>query len=143
MLNLPKEVLLFFVSNYYDIILAVVLSIGVAFLLSKALRRGSHKADGIPGRLGLPLVGETFSFLAATNSTKGCYDFVKLRRLWHGKWFKTRLFGNIHVYVPSVEGAKTILRNDFGLFNRAYVKSMADTVGRKSLLCAPQETQKD
>ncbi|CAK9141289.1 unnamed protein product [Ilex paraguariensis] len=142
MLNLPKEELLFFVRNHYDIILAAVLSIGVTFFLSKLLRRGSDRTDGIPGRLGLPVVGETFSFLAANNSTKGCYDFVKLRRLWYGKWFKTRLFGKLHVYVPTVEGAKTILTNDFRLFNKGYVKSMADAVGKKSLLCAPQESHK-
>ncbi|KAH6810186.1 hypothetical protein C2S51_023948 [Perilla frutescens var. frutescens] len=96
--------------------------------------------DEIPGKLGLiPFLGETISFLAATNSTKGCYDFVRQRRLRYGNWFKTRLFGQIHVYVPSVEGAKAVFSNDFVLFNKGYLKSMEDAVGKKSLLCVPRE----
>lgn len=60
----------------------------------------------------------------------------------HGKWFKTRLFGKIHIYVPSPEGARTIFSNDFAKFNKGYVKSMADAVGKKSLLCVPVESHK-
>lgn len=46
------------------------------------------------------------------------------------------------MFVPSVEGAKTIFANDFTLFNKGYVKSMADAVGRKSLLCVPHDSHK-
>lgn len=60
----------------------------------------------------------------------------------HGNWFKTRLLGKIHVFVPSTEGARTIFANDFVNFNKGYVKSMADAVGEKSLLCVPHESHK-
>lgn len=60
----------------------------------------------------------------------------------HGRWFKTRLFGKIHIFVPNPEGARTIFANDFVLFNKGYVKSMADAVGKKSLLCVPVESHK-
>ncbi|KAK3007509.1 hypothetical protein RJ639_014496 [Escallonia herrerae] len=110
MLILPREELIFFFMNHYDLILAVLVSIGVTIFLSKALRSGK---GGIAGQLGLPFVGETFSFLSATNSTKGCYDFVRLRRLC-----------------------------DFLLYNKGYVKSMADAVGKNSLLCVPKESHK-
>ncbi|KAK9285006.1 hypothetical protein L1049_024188 [Liquidambar formosana] len=142
MLNLAKEELLFLVHSYYDIIMVAVLSIGVTFLASKAWTRVSSGKASIPGRLGLPFLGETLSFLSATSSTKGCYDFVRVRRQWYGKWFKTRIFGKIHVFVPSTEGAKKIFTNDFVQFNKGYVKSMADAVGEKSLLCVPQESHK-
>lgn len=66
-------------------------------------------------------------------------DFCETR---HGKWFKTRIFGKTHVFVPSIEGAKTIFSNDFAQFNKGYVKSMADAVGEKSLLCVPHESHK-
>lgn len=83
MLNLSKEELLFQAWNYYDIIVVAVFSIGITCFVSKALRRViTHEKGGIPGRLGLPFLGETFSFLSATNSTRGCYDFVRLRRQW-------------------------------------------------------------
>lgn len=73
---LSKEELPFQVQNYY-VIIVTVLSLSVAFFISKSWGR---KAE-IPGWLGLPFIGETFSFFSATNSTKGCYNFVKLRRL--------------------------------------------------------------
>ncbi|KAL3527135.1 hypothetical protein ACH5RR_011791 [Cinchona calisaya] len=134
-----SDYLVFLMVNYHDIILVSVLALGVAFFLSRGT---TGEKSGIPGRLGIPYLGETLSFLLATNSYKGCYDFVRLRRSWYGKWFKTRIFGKIHVFVPSVEGAKTIFTNDFVLFNKGYVKSMADAVGKKSLLCIPKEGHK-
>lgn len=137
-----KEELLVFIHSYYDIILAAVISLGATVLITKALRGVEQGKHAIPGRLGLPFIGETFSFLSATNSTKGCYEFIRLRRLWYGKCFKTRIFGKIHVFVPSTESAKTIFGNDFVKFNKGYVKSMADAVGKNSLLCVPAQSHK-
>lgn len=134
---LSNEELLFQVQNYY-VIIVTVFSLGVAFFISKSWGR---KAE-IPGRLGLPFIGETLSFFSATNSTKGCYNFVKVRRLRYGNWFKTRILGKIHVFVPSTEGAKMIFTSDFANFNKGYVKSMADAVGKNSLLCVPHESHK-
>ncbi|KAK7262887.1 hypothetical protein RJT34_30468 [Clitoria ternatea] len=142
MLNLWREEQLFQVQNCYDMIVIALFSIGVTYLASKAWKRVTNNREDIPGRLGLPFIGETFSFLSASNSTRGCYDFVRLRRFWNGRWFKTRLFGKRHIFVPSPEGAKTIFANDFVLFNKGYVKSMADAVGKKSLLCVPVESHK-
>ncbi|XP_024181556.1 abscisic acid 8'-hydroxylase 3 [Rosa chinensis] len=139
-----KEVLLFLAQKHYETFILAVLSIGVIFLVPKfgwktvAISYRGH----IRGRLGLPFIGETFSLLSATNSTKGCYEFVRLRRQWYGKWFKTRIFGKIHVFVPSAEGAKMIFSNDFVKFNKGYVKSMADCVGKNSLLCVPHENHR-
>ncbi|CAN4080114.1 unnamed protein product [Withania somnifera] len=133
---------LLLVSKYY-ILLASILVISItALYLPKVSRRAKDSKGCIPGSLGIPFVGETFALLSATNSVKGCYEFVRLRRDWHGKWFKTRIFGKIHVFVPSVEGAKAIFTNDFALFNKGYVKSMADAVGKKSLLCVPHGSHK-
>ncbi|PHU27067.1 hypothetical protein BC332_05399 [Capsicum chinense] len=144
MLALSMEDILLLVSKYYDILLASILGISVTaiYLIPKVSTRAKDSKSCVPGNLGIPFVGETFALLSATNSVKGCYDFVRLRRERHGRWFKTRIFGKIHVFVPSVEGAKKIFTNDFALFNKGYVKSMADAVGKKSLLCVPQESHK-
>jgi cytochrome P450 family 26 subfamily A len=48
----------------------------------------------------------------------------------------------VHIFIPNPEGARTIFANDFDLFNKGYVKSMADAVGKKSLLCVPVESHK-
>ncbi|KAJ9166840.1 hypothetical protein P3X46_021536 [Hevea brasiliensis] len=141
MLNLFREDVLFLVQNKYDIALVAFLSIATyAFLKARRKVNTSNKEDKIPGGLGLPFVGETFSFLSATNSTRGCYDFVRLRRKWYGKWFKTRMFGKIHVFVPSIEAAKKVFTNDFGEFNKGYIKSMATVVGEKSVFAVPIES---
>ncbi|XP_065851443.1 abscisic acid 8'-hydroxylase 1-like [Euphorbia lathyris] len=114
------------------------IAITLTFIYLRSRRKAA--SGGISGQLGLPLIGETFSFMSATNSAKGCYQFVRLRRLWYGKWFKTRIFGKIHVFVPSREGARQIFSNEFVDFNKGYVKSMADAVGINSLLCVPHHT---
>lgn len=82
MVSLSREELMFFVQNYFDMIMVALFSIGVTYFASKAWKRIAREKEGIPGRLGIPFVGETFSFLSATKSTKGCYEFVRLRRLW-------------------------------------------------------------
>ncbi|KAI3665439.1 hypothetical protein L6452_44066 [Arctium lappa] len=138
MMILQREELYLLINNNYAIILALLSGLLTGFAIKKLTR----PSDAIPGSLGFPLVGETFSLLSAANSSKGCYDFVRLRRLWYGKWFKTRLFGKVHVFVPSAVGAKTILSNEFRLFDKCLVKSMADAVGKKSLLCVPVESHK-
>lgn len=124
-------------KNLYNII--SVVSLMLTYILLRS-RRPKEESGGISGSLGLPLIGETFSFLSATNNEKGCYEFVRLRRLWYGKWFKTNIYGKIHVFVPSREGARQILSNDFVDFNKGYVKSMADCVGHNSLLCVSQQS---
>ncbi|KAI4325463.1 hypothetical protein MLD38_030861 [Melastoma candidum] len=132
------------VKGNSDLLLAVLAALGFYLYFSYKLKGAApdgHKCR-IPGNLGLPFIGETFSFLSATNSTRGCYDFIKLRRLWHGKWFKTRLFGKIHVFVPTTDGAKQVFSSDFVQFNKGYVKSMGDAVGKNSLLCVPHENHK-
>ncbi|CAI9090036.1 OLC1v1024719C1 [Oldenlandia corymbosa var. corymbosa] len=138
---IQSDLIVAMITSNYDVVLPLLLSaLTIAFFLSG--RYPGRKDDVIPGRLGIPFFGETLSFLSATNSDKGCYDFVTQRRSWYGRWFKTRIFGKIHVFVPSVEGAKTVFTNDFTIFNKGYVKSMADTVGNKSLLTSPHESHK-
>ncbi|KAK2657139.1 hypothetical protein Ddye_010191 [Dipteronia dyeriana] len=140
MLNPSKEELILLLHNYDEIIMLAIFSLTVTIFLQKVWRRLASNRSNIPGQLGLPFLGETFSIVSATNSVKGCYNFVKLRRLWYGKWFKTRLFGKIHVFVPSTEGARTIFANEFVNFNKGFMKSMADAVGENSLLCVPHES---
>ncbi|CAN1344322.1 Ent-kaurenoic acid oxidase 2 [Linum perenne] len=137
-----NEEIISVMKNNTDLIIAGFLAIAATLLFSRVWTVVSGKRIDIPGRLGLPLIGETFAFLSATNSFKGCYEFVNLRRSWYGKWFKTRLFGKTHVFVPTSEGARKIFTSDFSCFNKGYVKSMADCVGSKSLLCVPHDSHK-
>ena len=54
------------------------------FQASKILGIGrkSESTAGIPpGNRGLPLIGETLQFMASIKSSRGFYDFVRVRRL--------------------------------------------------------------
>ncbi|KAK8674081.1 hypothetical protein V6N13_112379 [Hibiscus sabdariffa] len=135
------EGLALLVQNHYGILIVAVLSIGITSLLWKAWGSNvdSTDEDGIPGRMGFSFLGETFSFFSACYSTKGFYDFVKQRRKRYGKWFKTRILGKTHVFIPSVEGAKTILSNDFVHFNKSYLSPMKDAMGARSVFLVPHK----
>lgn len=80
---LGKEEHVFLAQSYFNTAVVAVLSIAILVLVPKICwRLRSKNVGGIPGHLGLPFVGETISFLSANNSTKGCYNFVSLRRSW-------------------------------------------------------------
>ncbi|KAF7829643.1 abscisic acid 8'-hydroxylase 4 [Senna tora] len=107
------------------------------FVWQKRWYKNKSKAGNIPpGNEGIPFVGETLHFMAAIRSTKGVYEFVRLRRLRYGKWFKTKILGETHVFMSSMESGRAILNNEVGKFSKRYIKSIAELVGPHSLLSA-------
>ncbi|KAK9129819.1 hypothetical protein Sjap_010306 [Stephania japonica] len=101
----------------------------------------SHDHDHSKGRaprgsLGWPLIGETLQFVAANNSCKGFYDFVQTRRIRYGNCFKTNIFGKTHVFISGTKSARAVLSNDFCIFSKSYMRSIAELVGDESILCA-------
>ncbi|KAK8596720.1 hypothetical protein V6N12_065200 [Hibiscus sabdariffa] len=132
-------------AGSYCLCLYAVLGVGaMAFvmrqlqkMLPQQLNRECSRTDNIPpGSLGFPFIGETIHFMAAINSKKGFYDFVRVRSLRYGNCFKTNIFGETHVFMRSTASAKTILNNELGRFTKRYIKSIAELVGNRSLLCA-------
>jgi len=59
----------------------------------------------------------------------------------YGKCFKTKLFRETHVFISGTESAKVILNNE-EKFSKKYMKSIAELVGRDSLLCAAHQHHK-
>ncbi|KAJ7957775.1 putative Cytochrome P450 [Quillaja saponaria] len=133
----------FLATDYPGICFYVVLIIGALLFLLWHHKRDSKPELCIPpGSRGLPLAGETIQFMAAINSCKGVYKFVQVRRLRYGNCFKTKIFGETHVFVSSTESAKAILNNDMGKFSKRYIKSIAELVGHQSLLCSSHQHHK-
>eukprot|EP01018_Ginkgo_biloba_P035716 Gb_30274 [translate_table: standard] len=123
-------------------ILAIIVS---QFIFKSALQ--NHQCQGLtepepPGSYGWPLLGETLAFIAANKSSKGVYEFVRQRHQRFGDVFKTRIFGNTHVFMPRPEVAKLILSREFSGFTKSYIRSMREAVGDQSLLCVPEQTHK-
>ncbi|KAM6561691.1 hypothetical protein CsatA_030930 [Cannabis sativa] len=115
------------------------------FVLKKIKDRNyQHQStcDIPPGSRGLPFIGETLHFMAAINSTKGFYDFVRVRSLRYGNCFRTNIFGETHVFVSSTESAKAILKNESGKYSKRYIRSVGELVGNESLLCASHQQHK-
>ncbi|KAE8713391.1 Jasmonic acid carboxyl methyltransferase [Hibiscus syriacus] len=91
----------------YCLCLYAVLGLGaMAFVMSQLQKMFQQQqlnwkysmTDNIPpGSLGLPFIGETIQFMAAINSDKGFYDFVRERSLRYGNCFKTNIFGETHL----------------------------------------------
>ncbi|XP_061350817.1 abscisic acid 8'-hydroxylase 4 isoform X3 [Gastrolobium bilobum] len=126
---------------YYICLLLVFLSCQKAWALW--WKSNKYSTVGIPpGNRGLPFVGETLQFMAAINSSKGVYEFVRVRRLRYGNCFKTKLFGETHVFISSTESAKAVLNNEGVKFSKRYIKSIAELVGPDSLLCAAEQHHK-
>ncbi|XP_019174825.1 PREDICTED: abscisic acid 8'-hydroxylase 4 [Ipomoea nil] len=123
---------------YYYMLTFLTLSwLSWKVLTTNRRRKTPPTAAAPPGNLGFPVIGETIQFMAAAaNTQKGFYHFVHLRRLKYGVCFKTRIFGETHVFVSSAEAAKAVLGNEKGRFTKRYIKSIAELVGDQSLLCA-------
>ncbi|CAL8995684.1 unnamed protein product [Prunus brigantina] len=124
---------------------AVIIVLGtLSCLIYHTIKSNNQEstADIPPGSQGLPLIGETLQFMAAINSGKGFYEFVRLRRLRHGNCFRTNIFGETDVFVSSTESAKAILNNDSGKFSKRYIRSIGELVGNQSLLCASHQHHK-
>jgi retinoid hydroxylase len=79
-----------------------------------------------PGNLGLPVIGETISFLYDP-------DFVKKRRQKYGKIFKSSIFGNPTVFISGAEANYFLLTNENKYFTSAWPRSTAILLGKNSL----------
>ncbi|KAK1298676.1 Cytochrome P450 90D2 [Acorus calamus] len=112
----------------------------VTVLLEFSWRLTSSNNEVLPPSSGgFPLIGETLAFLAANNSREGLYDFVKTRRLRYGNCFRTRIFGETHVFVSSTGSAKAVMASDSVGFEKRYMRSIAELLGEQSLLCMSGE----
>ncbi|XP_050228110.1 abscisic acid 8'-hydroxylase 4 [Mercurialis annua] len=136
--------MLHFFLAYANLFFLLVLVSALSTILLKILWHPCHESTPNipPGSRGLPFIGETLQFMAAINSSKGFYDFVRIRRLRYGNCFKTNIFGQTHVFVSTTESAKAILNNESGLFTKRYIKSIGELVGDGSLLCASHQHHK-
>ncbi|KAJ4964255.1 hypothetical protein NE237_024194 [Protea cynaroides] len=135
----------------WGVCMAMAITVAMCLVVTKIFMRRMSRyhdhhqksTDGSipPGSLGFPLIGETLDFMAANCSNKGLYDFVHSRRLRYGSCFKTSIFRRTHIFVSSIKSAKGILMsNDEVNFSKRYIRSIAELVGKESLLCAsPQE----
>ncbi|KAK3422621.1 cytochrome P450 90A1 isoform X2 [Eucalyptus grandis] len=100
-------------------------------LLLRASRR--RRIPLPPGTLGLPLVGETLQLISAYK-TENPEPFIDERVGRFGTLFTTHVFGEPTVFSADPETNRFILQNEGRLFECSYPGSIANLLGKHSLL---------
>lgn len=85
-----------------------VITLSLAFLLSRFLSKKSQTKNVPKGSLGYPIIGETLSFLKAQRQGKGS-EWLEERVSKHGSVFKTSLMGSPTVFIIGQPGNKFVL----------------------------------
>ncbi|KAF8022146.1 hypothetical protein BT93_G2329 [Corymbia citriodora subsp. variegata] len=118
---------LFITIALFSISLTAVLLL----LLIRASRR--QRLPLPPGTLGLPLLGETLQLISAYK-TENPEPFIDERVGRFGTLFTTHVFGEPTVFSVDPETNRFILQNEGRLFECSYPGSIANLLGKHSLL---------
>ncbi|KAK9063375.1 hypothetical protein SSX86_017245 [Deinandra increscens subsp. villosa] len=86
-----------------------------------------------PGNVGLPVIGETFQLISAYK-TENPEPFIDARVSKYGTVFTTHVFGERTVFSADADTNRFILQNEGRLFESSYPSSIANLVGKHSLL---------
>ncbi|XP_076916534.1 3beta,22alpha-dihydroxysteroid 3-dehydrogenase-like [Bidens hawaiensis] len=111
-----------------SLIITLSLSTIITFLLATRRKPGSP-----PGSIGLPFIGETFQLIAAYK-TENPEPFIDTRVSKYGSVFTTHVFGERTVFTADAESNRFILQNEGRFFESSYPGSIANLVGKHSLL---------
>ncbi|KAI6676222.1 hypothetical protein NL676_037018 [Syzygium grande] len=114
------------------LIAIALLSVSLATALLLASRR-RRRLPPPPGTLGLPLVGETLQLISAYK-TENPEPFIDERVGRFGTLFTTHVFGEPTVFSADPETNRFILQNEGRLFECSYPGSIANLLGKHSLL---------
>nr|GLL39566.1 abscisic acid 8'-hydroxylase 3-like [Ipomoea trifida] len=122
------------------IIVAVVLVLSAIVFIQSWL--SPEAMDGLPGTLGWPVVGESFSFISAFSSPAGVYSFIKRRQKLYGKVFKSYVLGRFTVFMTGREAGKILLTGKDGIVSLNLFYTGQQVLGPTSLLQQTGEAHK-
>uniref|UniRef100_A0A0D9W143 Cytochrome P450 n=1 Tax=Leersia perrieri TaxID=77586 RepID=A0A0D9W143_9ORYZ len=115
----------------------VVAACGLIWLRS---RRVSNEMRDIPGTMGWPVIGETFSFISDFSSPAGILTFMRDRQ--QRQVFKTYVLGRITVFMTGREAAKILLSGKDGVVSLNLFYTGKQVLGPTSLLTTNGEEHK-
>ncbi|KAF2291223.1 hypothetical protein GH714_020735 [Hevea brasiliensis] len=98
--------------------------------------------EEIPGTLGWPIVGESFSFISEFSSPSGIYSFMKKRQERYGKVFKSFVLGRFTVFMTGREASKILLTGKDGMVSLNLFYTGQQVLGPTSLLQTTGEAHK-
>ncbi|GKA30165.1 abscisic acid 8'-hydroxylase 3-like protein [Tanacetum coccineum] len=121
--------------NMVGVVIVVGLVLAVvamaALLRAKAFPK---EMDGIPGSLGWPLIGESFSFISEFSSPAGIFSFMNKRQKRYGKVFKSYVLGRYMVFTTGREASKILLTGKDGMVSLNLFYTGQKVLGPNSLL---------
>ncbi|TVU43979.1 hypothetical protein EJB05_03401, partial [Eragrostis curvula] len=124
-------------------LVGLALIFGLIWLRS---RSSSKEMRDIPGTMGWPVIGETFSFISDFSSPDGILSFMRDRQKRHyemfGKVFKTYVLGRITVFMTGREAAKILLSGKDGVVSLNLFYTGKQVLGPTSLLTTNGEEHK-
>ncbi|XP_062101486.1 abscisic acid 8'-hydroxylase 3-like [Humulus lupulus] len=125
-------------------IMGVVSTLVVSvFFVFQILFWATPKAmEDIPGRLGWPIVGESFSFISEFSSPSGIFSFMNKRQQKYGKVFKSFVLGRFTVFMTGREASKILLSGKDGMVSLNLFYTGQQVLGPTSLLQTTGEAHK-
>ncbi|KAI3819161.1 hypothetical protein L1987_12986 [Smallanthus sonchifolius] len=110
----------------------VLVIVAMAFLL-RAIAF-PKEMEAIPGSLGWPLIGESFSFISEFSSPAGIFSFMYKRQQRYGKVFKSYVLGRYMVFTTGREASKMLLTGKDGMVSLNLFYTGQKVLGPNSLL---------
>nr|CAB3502913.1 unnamed protein product [Digitaria exilis] len=120
----------------------VAFAVACAGLIWLRSRSSSKEMRDIPGTMGWPVIGETFSFISAFSNPAGILSFMRDRQKRFGKVFKTYVLGRITVFMTGREAAKILLSGKDGVVSLNLFYTGKQVLGPTSLLTTNGEEHK-
>ncbi|XP_077247548.1 abscisic acid 8'-hydroxylase 3-like [Tasmannia lanceolata] len=113
-----------------------------AFFFLQSRVSSSRDIRKIPGTLGWPIIGESFSFISEFSSPSGIFSFMNKRQQRYGKVFKTRVLGRLMVFTSGREACKFLLAGKDGMVSLNLFYTGQQVLGPASLLQSNGEMHK-
>ncbi|WCJ24895.1 Cytochrome P450 superfamily protein [Euphorbia peplus] len=122
------------------LVIPSILSLLLLFILTK--RKQHAKFNLPPGNMGLPFLGETFSYLKPYSATS-IGHFMQHHISRYGNIYKSNLFGEATVVSADPGLNRFILQNEGRLFECCYPKSIGGILGKWSMLVLVGDLHRD
>ncbi|KAI9098404.1 hypothetical protein K1719_025029 [Acacia pycnantha] len=127
-------------TSFVMLVMCVLLGLPIVWLLY--MSRSPKEMEGIPGSLGWPIVGESFSFISDFSSPSGIFNFMNTRQQRFGKVFKSFVLGRFTVFMTGREASKILLTGKDGLVSLNLFYTGQQVLGPTSLLQTSGEAHK-
>ncbi|KAF6164799.1 hypothetical protein GIB67_037704 [Kingdonia uniflora] len=128
------------VTSFLQMGVLFLLILSVLLLLKSWIT--SRAMGNIPGNMGWPIIGESFSFVSEFSSPSGVYSFISRRQQRYGKVFKSSILGRFTIFMTGRDASKILLTGKDGVVTLNLSAAGQQVLGSTSLLQTVGEPHK-